>query len=348
MHIHTTIDSEDQPQQAYKGTTYLPTELWHSILRVSAIIAPECDQLDVQLGKRRMTTPWQMAKFVGGHHHPVPAGTFASLVDKATCHTCSLVCRRWRDIILPYLFAQVQLPNRDRTIPEFLDFLTAHPHIAMAVGSIKLHKYRLLDVTHLDALVGCLPNLQKMAIDCSSCLPYQHSEGNGLNHRKYALKYLRLGWCLENRTSNDLFLCLLVILGFFSKIERFELCPGKTSMSSVPPCEIPHEVSQDPIRLAPSGSLSISSLSITNSMVDVTSFFQPYLIGVGALSHISRLELDFEVWPNEEEEPEAFISFNKMLEVAGPRLRRLAIFMPEFADYGTYHKYSYRGVLFIT
>ncbi len=84
-------------------------------------------------------------------------------------------------------------------------------------------------------------------------------------------------------------------------------------------------------------------------MVDVTSFLQPYLVGVGALSHISRLELDFEVWPNEEASIAYIYAFNEMLQVAGPRLRRLAIFMPEFAeDVGTYHKYFYRGVLFIT
>ncbi|KAI0761440.1 hypothetical protein BC629DRAFT_997176 [Irpex lacteus] len=101
------------------------------------------------------------------------------------CSACSLVCRQWRDIALPYLFRDLHLPNGDRGVEECLMFFVSRPTLAGLVEFVDISALHGINLVHLDSLIGCFSNIRGLHISC--CTFLHPAELPTSSHHKYTL-----------------------------------------------------------------------------------------------------------------------------------------------------------------
>ncbi len=243
------------------------------------------------------------------------------------CSACSLVCRQWRDIALPYLFRDLHLPNGDRGVEECLMFFVSRPTLAGLVEFVDISALHGINLVHLESLIGCFSNIRALHISC--CTFLHPAELPTSSHHKYTL--VQFVWYEDaevhendEESPTSWLRPLLEILSLFSDISHIELDFGEEWELY----EIPDRILQGSgSKTSRHGPLQISSLSFKRSPTRVVSTIQSYLTSSNALSNITRLALDLL-------EPKSMaVAFNEMLSLIGSQLRYLHIGLPRDWDW---------------
>ena len=91
---------------------------------------------------------------------------------KVWWYACSLVCKRWRNITLPYLYRSIGQRN---TCPspecECTDFFADTPEVAILVQELNLRETEIFDTDSLDCLLGALTSLRSLTVIDSTVEP---------------------------------------------------------------------------------------------------------------------------------------------------------------------------------
>lgn len=242
-----------------------------------------------------------------------------SKYDLKHWHTCSLVCRQWRAITLPYLFNRLRLGlTKDKSsVPHAVQFLPTVPWVANCIQHVSLERLQL-DIASLDSLLRCLPNIRTVVLERLIFV-----KGDDIDRPRFFSNYtvdlLSYKLCRSFSTllaARMFYDEVLDLLALFSDIGKLVL-PGKLfegpdvvqaarlKLDSVIAIRNPHEWPQ------------VRSLDSS-----LNSFIPPFLTGFGLVRHLTDVRLqitDLSV--------NVLDGLADLLHSAGPVLRRFDLDM---------------------
>lgn len=241
-----------------------------------------------------------------------------SKYDLKHWHTCSLVCRQWRAITLPYLFNRLRLTKDKSLVPHAVQFFPTVPWVANCVQHVSLERLQL-DIASLDSLLRCLPNIRTVVLERLIFV-----KGDDIDRpRIFTVDLLSYKLCRSFSTllaARMFYDEVLDLLALFSDIGKLVL-PGKLfegpdvvhaarlKLASVTAIRNPHEWPQ------------VRSL-ILNHDSSLNSFIPPFLTGFGLVRHLTDVRLQIT-------DPSVNVldGLADLLHSAGPVLRRFDLDM---------------------
>ena len=259
-----------------------------------------------------------------------------SMPLKGPCHSCSLVCRRWRTVCLPYLFRHIRIPLqvRDprRGLRDYIQFTLSNQVLGGLVRSVGIHRLLAVDIVELDALLANLPQLQSLRLD--GCTFVNSGGVDGIDRRIYRDHFVEdFHLELEDITLSIFwYQDILDILSLFSKISTLWISLDK-------PDEMPIAFTQEdsPVLdsmaetsaiVAPTWQSNISRFTMTGCPPPMVSFLRRFLCNVGALRGLRELGLELI-------DPEQMLpQLDELFTHIGPSLSILRLEVPrENVDY---------------
>ncbi|KAI0705195.1 hypothetical protein BC835DRAFT_1410075 [Cytidiella melzeri] len=246
--------------------------------------------------------------------------------------TYSIVSRRWRNIVLPYMFTRIII--RD---PEgFLQFVIHAPSIAFNVRHIDiLNLDSTLDVVVLDSLLTHLPRLRSMRIEG---VALGNSAGQPRQYKNHTVQRVlcdSFQGCKPAETRYDQ---LLDFLALFSDIEDLKVDIHDYRLNFAHDSEGLREVAEKVVPFAVAaariGHSQVRSLQIEWGP-RLHCFLLSFLVEIDAFRHLTSLALYVD-------SSSGLDRLNALLCVVGPTLKSLAICL-RWASY----RYSLERKIFI-
>ncbi|KAI0089336.1 hypothetical protein BDY19DRAFT_1056906, partial [Irpex rosettiformis] len=229
-------------------------------------------------------------------------------VDKEHRNTwlaCSLVCRQWYTVALPYVFRSLciglrhhrHLKHKDLMV-DYVQFLSENPHIPKFIHTLCVC-YVEIDISAMHTLLGLLPHLRYLYLTSvkfyNSGAPIPEAR---LRENKCALRKVHLS---SFKFYPAEFCHFTDVLGLFDEIEEVTVVGEIIPQAGVRQSEHPNGEREEDIEsisdvaaakalAGNSGRLQCRALFFSNGIYS-SSFLPSFLLKVGALQHLSSLVL---------------------------------------------------------
>ncbi len=263
---------------SFNKVTRVPTELWDIIMRIA--------------------------------QDPPGRRPYFPLLRLKNWKSYSLVCRHWRYVTLPYIFRRLRIHSKGPTLEDYPQLLADAPcEIAEVIQEVVIEYPLNIDITQLDALLGCLPRIQVLHLQCNI---QRRKRGTERVYRDHTLKQLR--WAYQPARMIGLprawlFESFLDLLALFTEIDALEFAsdgygedPGQQLIDGpIPEAHISPEIRQ------------VRSLSFECARF-VLSCLPPILSNSYDLRTLKSLTVHMT-------RPNMLLLLNKLLHLIGPTLR---------------------------
>ncbi|KAI0759816.1 hypothetical protein BC629DRAFT_1597659 [Irpex lacteus] len=201
---------------------------------------------------------------------------------------CSLVCWKWRCVVLPYLFyrAECSMYTAGRTVSAYSRFFAENPKIGANVRLLVLRDIPALDIALLGAIIGNLPRLLHLRM---SGFTLVNDSGNPLRRFQdaHVLKSLTCGF-LDFLSTDEGRLSFFHVFALFSRIEYLELSGDSTDDSLGVPSSCFPRLMEEAVRSNSIGKLQINRIRL-GPATDITYFYPTLLTQIKATQHLTSL-----------------------------------------------------------
>ena len=132
--------------------------------RPQAILTRSNNQISNTLhtGSVAMRIPDEILDMIVRQAHKIHRGDQTGL-SRSPCIMVSLVCRRWRNIALTYLFGSIKIPFRGQGLQCCSQFFSGNSVLASLVHNVDISN-AVLNIVHLDHLLASLHGLQELHV----------------------------------------------------------------------------------------------------------------------------------------------------------------------------------------
>lgn len=201
---------------------------------------------------------------------------------------CSLVCWKWRCVVLPYLFYRTEcsMYTAGRTVSAYSRFFAENPKIGANVRLLVLRDIPALDIALLGAIIGNLPRLLHLRM---SGFTLVNDSGSPFRRFQdaYVLKSLTCGF-LDFLSTNEGRLSFFHVFALFSRIEYLELSGDSTDDSLCVPSSSFPRLMEEAARSSNIGKLQINRIRL-GPATDITYFYPTLLNQIKATQHLTSL-----------------------------------------------------------
>ena len=295
--------------------------------RPQAILTRSNNQISNTLhtGSVAMRIPDEILDMIVRQAHKIHRGDQTGL-SRSPCIMVSLVCSRWRNIALPYLFRSIKIPFRGQGLQCCSQFFSDNSVLASLVHNVDISDI-VLKIIHLDHLLASLHGLQELHV--SSCTlngPSSLAEGvvNECVVGNHSIRTLEIHFN-NNESSVPWYHGVLEIMALFSEIKEFTLCSNHRN--DVQDLEVPDIVVQAAAS-AVIGGLNISALTLLECPPFMISFLWRFLSNIGGLHDLQSLGISLGI------DPEKMLShMSDILCLVGRKLKCLTVDVPYYVDF---------------
>lgn len=113
--------------------------------------------------------------------------------------SCSLVCRQWRRIALPYIFRRIWITWEGRDVQEYAIFFAKNQHIARSVHHLHIND-RTVEVERLHYLLSSLPKIRSLHLLNTR---FERGEDSAISPTHSSFKLECFSWRISFRESPE-------------------------------------------------------------------------------------------------------------------------------------------------
>jgi hypothetical protein len=206
---------------------------WHVLhgLYQKRVATHHCTVCDMSTATSLPTNTFAVT---GSKAVPLPDETLDFIITMIASKTtpmlfpCSLVLRRMRRIVLPYLFRSLNPHYPGRILPSSIKVLADNPTLGRLITTLTISSPRrysikttsILSIDNMRLLLGQLPSLKELTLDCVDLAPSIPAVAEECSSRTFAIGCVSLSSASLNKAGYALVCQLLALC---SKIDRLEL-----------------------------------------------------------------------------------------------------------------------------